>query len=456
MKKNILFILTALMFTSSQAQWVKHGIGANAPGVCIVDLSMPSDNVVWGILSVFSAGTCGGVVPYYVRSTNGSNFITNPVPLPADVTPVCISAINSVTAWIAAGNIASNTTGYIYKTTNGGGSWVQQSSAVFNDAVRFVHFFDVNEGVAVGDSSVFVTIDGGNNWIARPGLPVPASVIGSGRTIFLLNSYEVLGNTIWLGDTYGYFYKSTDKGNSWSQMPYPIAPSAIKGIAFRDSLYGIAVASQWISGGGNGGGGYADYSVFTSDGGLSWQPLVINFPSASVVNSVAKYDVAYVPGSANTFVVTSEYDASYAAFSAVTYDGGTTWALIDSTEQHTACVFSSENKGYTGGYVNNFQSGVFSWNGVLSSIVNLSDEVNEVFTLSPLPATDLVTLKRNNESLIRDISVIDISGKRITSFEVDSRNDKEIILDVSSLPRGIYMILLSEQNGNIYSQKLIK
>ncbi|MEP7263936.1 MAG: T9SS type A sorting domain-containing protein [Bacteroidota bacterium] len=457
-QQKLLFILFfGLIMPEVYSQgWVKHGAGISSADVCVIDIAVPGDNIAWGILSVFASGTCGGVVPYYVRTVNGNNWSPGPIALLPDVTPVCITAISSTTAWIAAANIASNTLGYIYKTTNSGGAWVLQSTANFTDAIRFIHFFDANDGVAVGDSSIFITHDGGTNWIANGALPVPSATIGSGSTIFLLNSYEVVGNNIWLGDTYGYFYKSTDKGLTWNLLPGNIYPSAVKGIAFRDSLYGMAVAAQYISGGSGGPGGYADYSVFTTDGGNTWQPMTFNFVSSTVVNSTAKYDVAYIPGTANTFIATSEYDPSYAAFSAITYDGGVNWQMMDSTEQHTACVFTSPTNGFTGGYISNFQSGIYRWSGPLVLGVNEMADANSL-QLFPNPAVDKISFTYDGKSG-DDAQVVinDVTGKIIYSEKIADFNNRDFTVDVKDFKEGFYLLQLKTSNGVINSQKFIK
>ncbi len=450
----LLFSLSLLLFPEllKSQSWAKHGVGFAGAGVCVIDISAPSDNVAWGILSVFSAGTCGGQVPYFTRTTNGFSWSGGLISLPADVTPVCISAISTSTAWIAASNIASNTTGYIYKTTSGGTTWTLQGTAVFPDAIRFIHFFNANEGVATGDSSVFITTNGGTTWIANGALPVPIATVGSGTTNFLLNAYEVLGNNIWLGDSFGNFYKSMDRGLTWVLCTNPITPSAVKGIAFRDSLYGIAVAAQWNGGGGNGGGFYADFSVITTDGGNTWAPLNFQINSNTVVYSSAKYDIAYVPGTSNTFIITSEYDSSYAAFSAISTDGGVSWNLLDSTEQHTVCVFTSANKGYTGGYITSQTEGIFKWVGNIST--SIPEQSNSIeISIAPNPVRDVFRITTKEKIL--SYLITDYTGRIILSEKENPATDNSFTIDVSSLPAGLYLLKYSTDNKSYQVAKFV-
>ncbi|MBK9672642.1 MAG: hypothetical protein IPO70_10415 [Bacteroidetes bacterium] len=91
-------LLVMMALTSAKSQnWIKHGTGLVSPsGVCVVDISAPSPSVAWGILSVFSAGSCGGQVPYFTKTVNGINWVAGTIALPANHTPVCISALSAV------------------------------------------------------------------------------------------------------------------------------------------------------------------------------------------------------------------------------------------------------------------------------------------------------------------------------------------------------------------------
>lgn len=451
------FLMIASLQGSKAQTWKKSGVGLATPeGVCVVDLSTPSDNVAWGILSVFSAGSCGGQVPYFTKTTDGNYWTARQIAIPQNTTPICISAIDAQTAWIAVSDISTETTGYVYKTSDGGANWQQQATANSIDALRFIHFFNANEGIAVGDSSIFVTNNGGTNWVPKGALPVDAAAIGSGKTRFLLNAYEVIGNTIWLGDVFGYFYKSADKGNTWSRMATSIYPSSIKGIAFKDQKFGMAVASRYIGGGsGTSGGSDADYSVYTTDGGLNWMPMPITLNSSNVTDALAKYDVGYLPGTDNTFIVTSEYDSSYAAFSAITKDGGKTWSLLDSTERHTVCAFTGPGKGYTGGYIPNFNKGIYKLSGLAAIKTNKS--AAPVALLYPNPATEAITLSLEPQKPTSvTFSVSDHTGKQVLT-QAEALPNHQWKIDLSGFSKGLYLLRVeSKESNNSISVQTLK
>lgn len=456
MKTKLLSILMAALvgcqFASAQS-WVKKGAGLSANGVCVVDLSVPSDNVAWGILAVFSAGSCGGAVPYFTKTINGNNWAAGTIPLPSNHTPISISAVSGTVAWIAASDISTNTAGMVYKTSNGGGTWVQQTSANFTDAAKFIHFYNANEGVVIGDSSVYTTVDGGANWVFNSSLANAISNLGMGATNFLLNASDFLGDKIWLGDTYGNFFKSNDRGLTWTLLPQSINPSGVKGISMRDSLYGIAVASYYVSGGGIGSGSYADNSVYTTDGGLTWTLFSFNFYSPNVVNSVAKYDVTYVPGTPNTFIACSEYDASYAAFTAISTDGGQNWEMMDSTEQHTVCVFTSPTNGYTGGYIPDFQSGIYKWNGALPLGIEKAN-LTEKISIWPQPTSGLMNVDLTAISELEPYmyQVVDLTGHEVLSNPVA---ENSLQIDMSNYAKGVYILKLLGKNA-VLSRKIVR
>lgn len=450
-----LLMLCALKSVNAQT-WKRNGVGlSTSEGVCVVDISAPSMSVAWGILSVFSAGSCGGQVPYFTKTTEGNYWTARQIPLPQNATPVCITALDAKTAWIAVTDIATETQGAIYKTTDGGLNWQAQSTAIFPDALRFIHFFNTNEGVAVGDSSVFVTTNGGTNWISKGAIPVDVAKTGSGKTKFLLNAYEIKDNTIWLGDIFGYFYKSTDKGNTWNRMPNAIFPSAVKGIAFKDQNYGMAVASRYIGGGsGSSGGVDQDYSVYTKDGGINWSPMPINLNSPNIADNLAKYDVGYLPGTDNTFIVTSEYDSTLAAFSAITTDGGKNWRLLDSTERHTVCAFTGPNDGYTGGYIPDFNKGIYKLGGMagVKKPMGLASEV----LLYPNPAKDFVVVNVKSASLSNTtLRLFDHTGKQVF-VQTEALKGNQWKMDLSTQANGFYFLSIEtkESNNSVFVQTL--
>ncbi len=466
MKKTFLTIAASfaiLFFFSTYAKaqnWLQAGTGlSSSTPVCIVDLSMPKKTVGWGIYSFFSGGSCGGIVPYTTRTIDGTTWIANTInDLPTNATPTSIFALNKDTAWITATDIANAASGVVMQTVDGGVNWHMQIGSEIPDAANFIHFFNANDGVMVGDSSVLITHNGGLLWLKNGHLP--PNPIGLGKTSFLVNSNEVIDSTIWIGDVYGYFYKSTDKGNTWELLKGSINPSSIKGIAFKNKNFGMAVASQWQGGGsGSSGGSFVDYSVSTKDGGVTWQPMPIQFYSNICSNLAAKYDVAYIPGSVNSFVVSSEINSTISAFTTITHDGGLTWTLIDSTERHTAMVFFDKQTAFTGGYIPTISSGIYKLNTVLnnnsSAVLNIANEIE--LSIYPNPTEDKINIEATGFNIAANSSLhlINIMGEEVMMKKIITSTSAES-MDISLLPKGIYFLQLKTNSEVIFTKKIVR
>jgi photosystem II stability/assembly factor-like uncharacterized protein len=112
------------------------------------------------------------------RTTNGgTNWTVSTITGATGSTGSSISALDANTAWIA-------TTGGIFKTTDGGLTWVQQLTALPSNAI---HFFDSNNGVCVADPNagywaIYTTTNGGTNWTRVPSANIPSPL--SGRLVF--------------------------------------------------------------------------------------------------------------------------------------------------------------------------------------------------------------------------------------------------------------------------------
>ena len=167
------------------------------------------------------------------------------------ITVLDISFIDGNTGWL---------TGYkgaIYKTTDGGLSWVQQRSelelgegsslaVVGEGSKKFkiygVHFSDADNGFAVaisGDTKegrVLGTVNGGDTWAKK--------LIGGDegfRDVFSLNAQEA-----WVVTNLGrYIYHTIDGGRYWSSEPVTFDQD----VPFFD-IQGTDPAHMWAAGGG--------------------------------------------------------------------------------------------------------------------------------------------------------------------------------------------------------------
>jgi PKD-like domain/Secretion system C-terminal sorting domain len=96
-----------------------------------------------------------------------------------------------------------------------------------------------------------------------------------------------------------------------------------------------------------------------------------------------------------------------------------------------------------------------------SACVNLfSTEINQVvisnedITIFPNPTTNNLSIKQLNNLSIKEISIYNVLGELVMS-KVESQKSKELVIDVSALMKGIYIVEVSIEQG-VVRKKLVK
>jgi photosystem II stability/assembly factor-like uncharacterized protein len=460
MKKTTILLVVILCITnitnSFSQTWITQGANISGSGLFIGDITAVDDNIVWAIAASNVGGICGTPSTKFTKTTNGgATWKSGNVAMPPDYILWNITAIDSLTAWVAAFDFFDYTNGRIYKTTNGGVTWTYQPTAVFPKTCQFVHFFNANEGVCIGANMVYTTTNGGTNWIAQNLMPAPANM----NTLYNINCYEVVGNTIWLGgDTR--LFQSMDKGITWtmktdqfSVLGYP----NIKGISFKDSLNGMVTTSKYKSGGNGPGANFDDGLFFkTNDGGATWDTVFYKPSNASQYfpHDLAKYDIAYIPQTANSYIVTCCYDNLHQT-SAITTDGGNTWTMLDSTVAHAALAFTPSGVGWSGGNISSVNDGIYKFkaNNFPAGLETLQAQLNKDVEL--LYDGDNVLIK-NNALLfkISSLDIINLAGEIIYHQPVS--NNKLIPLPTKNLNAGMYIVFISDGKNTISKKMVLK
>ena len=165
---------------------------------------------------------------------------------------VAVSARNSEV--IYAGDYGGVDQG-VYKTTNGGQTWVAVNSGLTNTTIHALALDPVDDQIVfVGTTKggVFKSIDGGENW-----RPINKGLLQDYVGVVTIDPAN--GQIIYVGTNGGGVYKSTDGGESWQPMNSGLTNPLIYAIAIDPT------DSRTIYAGTYGGG------VFRStDGGESW------------------------------------------------------------------------------------------------------------------------------------------------------------------------------------------
>lgn len=197
-----------------------------------------------------------------------------------------------------------------------------------------VDFWNNMNGLAFGDPLddypyILYTIDGGITWfrVDRDAFPEEAlsyaGFAASGTSLSCLNDgVAVIG----LGNETAKVLRTEDFGKNWNliDVPYHNQPegSGIYSLSFMDNLNGTAVGGHWQN-------ITCDSSkLYTTDGGKSWQ----------LAAGMQEYRSCVTYFKNNIFI------ASGTTGTDISYDGGKTWELLDSTG-YNAVVFREDGSG---------------------------------------------------------------------------------------------------------------
>jgi photosystem II stability/assembly factor-like uncharacterized protein len=262
----------------------------------------------------------GGV---YARSTNGGrSWKAGRIPGAQHLFLVDVEALGRDTACVLATSFDGGS-GQAYRTTDGGASWAVTYQLEHPEAfLDGMAFWDRSHGVAFGDpvDGTFVVLrtdDGCASWAEVRG---PALTALDGEAGFAASgtSITVAGTAhAWIGTGGGpvaRVLRSEDRGLTWTAASTPMAggpATGIFGIAFRDTVHGIAVAGNYQEPAGE-----APTVLVTADGGRSWRLTGPALPAGVRFGAVA------LPG-ARAFVAAGPSGLG------VSLDDGATWTPVD-------------------------------------------------------------------------------------------------------------------------------
>lgn len=460
MKKIILLFSLFIIsnFSYSQSFW-ERGVLGISDNHLLNTLSYVNANVVWGSLRNNGALPDGQPqVQRWARSIDGgTTWTVGNINLGNTNLGIGnISAVSDQVAYIAAFISAAGAGGGIWKTADGGVTWSKQTTASFNSTNSFpnsVHFWNENEGIALGDPTgtgasryyeVYTTTNGGVNWVRRPaaGLSCADGEFG------IVDRYQVINNTIWFSTTDGKLYKSSDKGLTWTsyQTLLDTFSSTTKAgeFAFADENNGIITST--------------DFEFFnTTDGGATW---TVYFPIENIRNGkvcrVPGYPTAYVLGGDDP---ENEPNSIAARGTSYSLDLGQTWNNVNTIPGElfaaldSALEFYDIHTGICGDVRQNATTGgVFKYVGtIFDDLATSSLSKSSLLTASPNPTSGLVTIAGKG---ISNIVITDVLGKQVANTNFTSVESATI--DMSSYNAGVYLVKVTNANGNASTIKVVR
>ncbi|MEJ2215494.1 MAG: oxidoreductase [Gemmatimonadota bacterium] len=296
-------------------------------------LSAPSDTVVW------TSGS-GGVI---ARSVDGGlSWTTHRIPDADSLFLVDVSAFDARTA-VVLGTRFSGGLARIFRTDDGGSTWrvlyTDDRAGAFYDGIAC---WDVRHCVAFGDAVdgrlAIVRMTDGSHWQRVAGDALPAALPGEAGFAASGTAITVAGaRHAWIGTGGGdhaRVYRTENGGRTWqvADTPMPAGQSAgIFGIAFRDTLHGLAVGGDYAKPDAT-----APNVLRTKDGGRTWQLLGSTSPPG------VKWGLVAVPVMKDTYVAVSPAGTGF------TTDDGATWTAIAGSGYNTV-VFATPAAGWVAG-----------------------------------------------------------------------------------------------------------
>ena len=239
--------------------------------------------------------------------------------------------LNENLGWAANGYYAT-----LYKTTDGGQTWVTQLAEFtpalpINTYFRNVEFLNENIGFLGTLSGVFLkTTDGGTTWNPVTITPNPPAICG----LDAVGSSTIYGCGAYFSPAY--IIKSTDSGETWQYINMSAYATALVEVLFTDENNGLASGS-------NENGGVV---LQTTDGGQTWTTLYTTPNAGEYVWKLQRLanNPAVLFGSVETVVPhTGQLIKST--------DNGLTWTSKPVPDPDIQAVgFLTENHGWMGGH----------------------------------------------------------------------------------------------------------
>ncbi len=254
---------------------------------------------------IYNRGFYGNITNGELR---GDQINSNPV--------YAVHAFNTQSAVIGTGSTDDVATSQLLSTTDGGAHWVMTDLSQVTGFINFVHFWDDNNGIFLGDPKpnsnrwgCATTPDGGNTWYQITSLPLPFSdedgLVGSG---------QFKGDEIWFGTNKGRIFYSPDRGKTWEVSVVSSAGYMVTELSFIDKSTGIAVLSDGKTTNTN------RFLAMTTDG-KTWK----NHPTLNFTASGKIPVHLFSPANSNKqYILFSSGEIHYSE------DNGVTWKYLSS------------------------------------------------------------------------------------------------------------------------------
>ncbi len=249
---------SGLCLISQEEGWVGSLAGLlmhTTDGGSTWDIDRSHFPAIWDICFVSRARGWAVGDAGIMRTTNGGSTWRVSTP-PPETTPMSVSFIDSVTGWIAGQSA-------LLKTSDGGFTWEKKGDSTWWGITK-VQFLNKNLGYVLTmssggavDSSIHRTTDGGETWSTFS--------IGTSPSFFQ-DFYFATPRTGWVAGELESIWKTTDSGATWAGQHIN------NSFFYFHAIRATSETHAWAVGGGPSGGSIV---LTTTDGGTSWQRLIV-------------------------------------------------------------------------------------------------------------------------------------------------------------------------------------
>lgn len=453
-----LFLICLCVFSSAPlvAQWQTYTPQlSDTVGAVEMRISPVNSQIAWCAAMKYEVtNTTYNWVPtenlFFTKTIDGGNtWSAGEIPMGFEPFYSSISPINADTAWVSGLDV--DFSNYVLRTEDGGATWSRFLEDGFVDPasyVDFVHFWNEQNGIAVGDPApgpghpepyyeIYTTEDGGQNWSRVPADNIPAPITDEyGAAGF----YEASGNTIWfwtIESGSGSFFsilrlfRSNDRGLHWEAFDV----AGMRQVSFADSLNAIYAERD------------ADYHLRfrrSVDGGATWT-LLSGSPGDENMSSIA-----YIPQSLVMVVAQRGNNVTGPFYTRISQDLGQTWMEIGNTTDNAATIrFSGPTTGYAGEWQPiDHPTRMYKYNGSPLTGLFSGLELDAEITVGPNPASEYIQVQIETVLPTGFVLLLnDAQGRLIERQELDKTAEGNARFDMSRLPVGMYTLTVSSPNG---------
>lgn len=364
--------------------------------------------------TLYMAGYNLSVESFIIKSTDLGNTwqktASQPWKSSDNLDAICF--INANTGWVGGAN------GRIYKTTDGGASWTEQTDTlVYKGSFNCIYFYDSQIGYASGGNSlgtsIIKTTNGGATWKA---LTHPTTSTYYDMYWFDQNSGIVVGSS-------SNYLITTDGGSTWTNKTVPTSGSTLYKIKKGDDMTFYIV-------------GTAGRIFKTTDAGVTFTALTS--PTTTTLYTAEFTD-------AQKGLILGSNGVAYS-----TSNGGTNWTAIPSfTTEVIKTSIQAGNKIFCGAYTSN----MFYTTDLGATWVSLANSMRDFYGIQVDDA--------NNITIAGDRGEVNITTNGGTTWRKTNFSSGNLYYDVARFGNTIHVCgqngsyLISNDLGNTWTDKTV-